>query len=124
MKKITLLDIIITALFFVIILVIIATRFFYNSNSNSILFIESENGQYYYSLDQKKTIEIQGSSGITIIEIDNGKFSFKESSCPNKDCVKVGWVSLPNFPVICLPNKVSAYIVNDKDKLIYDGVSR
>ncbi len=85
---------------------------------------ETNNSKYIYSLYQKKDIEIKGEKGITHIIIDNGKFRFIESECPNKDCVKMGWISLPYYPVVCLPNKVSAYIVNEKDENQYDGISR
>ena len=124
MKKITAFDIIITSIFFIAIIAFTTNYLLHNNRSNSTLLIQSENETYYYSLNQKKTVIIKGVIGDTIIEIDNGKFSFSESACQNKDCVKMGWISIANFPVVCLPNKVSAYIIKSKDKIEYDGLSR
>jgi hypothetical protein len=84
----------------------------------------------YYTLQQKLTIEVQGTIGITIIEIDYGKFRFVESACQQKICVNQGFVSLSGLPIVCLPNEVSAYIISDKeeknknnDQQIIDGVT-
>ena len=124
MKKITPFDIIITSIFFITIIAFTTNYFFNNNRSNSTLLIQSENETYYYSLNQKKTVIIKGVIGDTIIKIDNGKFSFSESACSNKDCVKMGWISIANFPVVCLPNKVSAYIIKNKKTVEFDGLSR
>lgn len=124
MKKITILDVIITILFIFLITGILSYQFNSKAENNSNLYVETDKAKYYYSMDQEKVIDIQGYQGITKIQISNGKFAFIESACPNKDCIKTGWVSIPNFPVICLPNKVSAYIVNGRDRNEFDGVSR
>lgn len=124
MKKITVLDIVITSIFLLLIIVFTANYFLKAGKNDSTLFIRSENETYYYSLNQKKTVIIKGAIGNTIIEIDNGKFSFSESACSNKDCIKMGWISMANFPVVCLPNKVSAYIIKNKKIAEFDGLSR
>jgi hypothetical protein len=124
MKKITVFDILITLFLFLLISIVIFYNFFYKINSSSELYIETSDAKYFYNLDVKKRIEIQGEIGITIIEINKGKFRFVESPCPHKDCVRVGWVSYPNYPVICLPNKVSAYIISKKENNLYDGVTQ
>ena len=106
MKKITVFDICLLC-FFIILIIFAFYTFIKRSSENSQLYIKTAEDEYYYSLDQKKNIEIKGSVENTVIEIDNGRFRFYSSPCPNKDCVKMGWVSIPNYPVICLPNKVS-----------------
>jgi hypothetical protein len=88
------------------------------------LYIETDKAKYFYSMDQEKTIYVNGFRGITKIMIAKGKFAFIESDCPNKDCIKAGWVSMPNMPVICLPNRVSAYIVIDEKENKFDGIAR
>lgn len=93
-------------------------------NNSCSLLVETKNSKYIYSIYQKKDIEIMGEKGKTHIIIDKGKFRFIESACPNKNCVKMGWISLPYYPVVCLPNKVSAYIVCEKEQNEYDGISR
>lgn len=124
MKKVTVLDIIITFIFISGVFLLVFYQFILSSNSGTILLIQTPTDSYYYSIDQKKTLEINGDNGKTIINIEDSKFRFYDSPCMNKDCVRMGWISRHNYPVICLPNKVSAYIVNDDIKLDYDGISR
>lgn len=124
MKKITILDVIITIFSFLIIIFIIYYYFFLKVNSKKELFVKTTKEEYFYNLDQKKNVEINGEIGITIIEIDNGRFRFIESACPHKDCINMGWVSYPNYPVICLPNKVSAYIISKKENDLFDSITR
>ena len=38
--------------------------------------------------------------------IENGRIRFVDSDCPNKDCVKTGWISAKGSMAVCLPNKV------------------
>jgi hypothetical protein len=124
MKKITIFDIILT-IFFVSLIVLLLSNYFRNFNSEkSFLYIQSGKSEYYYSLDQDKTIEVQGEHGITKIKIENGKFSFTESACPNKECIKAGKISIPGISVVCLPNRVSAYIANEEKDAEFDGVAK
>lgn len=123
-KKITLLDIIITALLFLFITAFIIFNFITNDEQNKILIIESPDGKFYYNLNQKKIVSIKGNLGITNIEIDNGRFRFERSPCINKLCINVGWININNYPIICLPNKVTAYIRNLKNDDNFDGISR
>lgn len=124
MKKLTILDIIITISSFLIIIFLIYYYFFLKVNSKKELFIKTTKEEYFYNLDQKKSIEINGEKGITIIEIDKGRFRFIESICPHKDCINMGWVSYSNYPVICLPNKVSAYIISKKENDLFDSITK
>ena len=123
MKKITIFDICIIC-FFILLIVLFVFAFIKRSKNNSQLFIRNASEEFYYSLSQKKKLRIKGNTGITVIEIENGRFRFQSSPCPHKDCIKMGWISLSNYPVICLPNKVSAYIISNKKDDLYDGISR
>ena len=60
-----------------------------------------------YSLDQNRTIDIQGPIGTTRIVIANGKARFASSPCPNQYCVHQGWLNHKGQAAICLPNEVS-----------------
>ncbi len=124
MKKCTVFDLIITIFLIMIIFLLIYYNFINKNNLKSELLIKTSDAEYFYNLDQKKVIEIKGSLGITIIEIENGRFRFVESPCSHKDCVRMGWVSFPNFPVICLPNQVSGFIVEKKENILYDGITQ
>jgi len=125
LKKITVLDIILTLLFFCLIIFSISFFLLSNKNISKKLIVQTEKEIFYFYLDQKKEVKIKGESGFTTIKIDNGKFSFVDSPCKNKLCIHIGEVSISNFPIICLPNKVSGYIEDEKDtKDSFDGISR
>jgi len=123
MKKITFFDIIVSLLLFFFVIIILYFQFFGSSKSEE-LYINTAKENYYYNLNQKIIVDIHGDEGITKIEINNGKFRFVESPCKNKICINQGWVSIQKLPVICLPNRVSAYIVDHKNDDKYDGVTR
>lgn len=50
-------------------------------------------------------IEVKGEF-ISIIQIADGRIRFETTDCPNKDCVKTGWISEKGQLAVCLPNKV------------------
>ena len=124
MKKITPLDIIIIVFFVVVIVVTVKIQFFSGASQSKKLYIYTDKDKYYYDTEKNQVINIAGSSGITKIEIKDNKFRFVESPCPNKSCIKMGWVSLNNLSIVCLPNRVSAYLVEDRPKKSYDGITR
>ncbi|HOJ65145.1 MAG TPA: NusG domain II-containing protein [Spirochaetota bacterium] len=120
--KIRIVDIIILIIFLILSFIIISTRII-SKKDNNILLINTEKENFKYSLNENRTIVVNGKIGITIIEINNGRFRFVESSCQNKTCVKTGWVSISDYPIICLPNRVSAYIESNEEK-DFDVITR
>jgi hypothetical protein len=124
MKRITVFDIFLTCFFVFLIIILLYFYFGKNDNGKSYLYIQSGKSEYYYSLEQDKILEIKGIHGVTKIKIEKGKFSFIESPCPNKECIKCGKISIAGIPVVCLPNRVSAYIVAEKKEVEFDGVSK
>lgn len=65
-----------------------------------------------YSLEQKRTIDLQGPIGITRIVIADGKARFASSPCPNQYCVHQGWLSHKGQAAFCLPNQVSLELLS------------
>lgn len=41
-----------------------------------------------------------------IIEVEDGKVRIREADCPDKECVKMGWIDRPPRQIVCLPNQV------------------
>ena len=50
-------------------------------------------------------INIEGPLGVCVAEIKDGKVRMLESPCPDKVCLKTGWLSA-NGTIVCLPQKV------------------
>lgn len=53
--------------------------------------------------------EIEGTKGQLKAEVRDGAIAVIESNCPHQDCVKMGFVSTSNKPIICAYN--ATYIV-------------
>lgn len=54
-----------------------------------------------------QTVTVTGENGAeNIIEVTGKKIQMKSASCPDQNCVKMGWRDRPNTPIVCLPNKI------------------
>ncbi len=54
-----------------------------------------------------KTVVVTGENGEeNVIEVKNGRVHMKSATCPDKQCVNMGWRDCPDVPIVCLPHKV------------------
>lgn len=51
-------------------------------------------------------IRLGGEAGYNVIEVDNGRIRVKDSDCPDRVCVRSGWVAAAPQQVVCLPYRV------------------
>lgn len=49
--------------------------------------------------------------GENVIRVENGKIAVISASCPDKLCVKRGYISTSLSPIVCLPNKLSVSVM-------------
>jgi hypothetical protein len=73
------------------------------------------NGKEVMSLPLQDGIEeltFEGYQGDSLLEISEGKVHMIDSACPDKLCVRTGWISRPGESIVCLPNKVVIEIVS------------
>lgn len=52
-----------------------------------------------------------------VILAEKGRIRFLTSECPNKTCVKTGWLEKPGDRAVCIPSKVVITIVGDNDQI-------
>lgn len=52
-----------------------------------------------------------------IIAVEPGKIRFVDANCPDKLCVKEGWISEPGQIVVCLPHRLMIEIEGDKSQI-------
>lgn len=71
------------------------------------------------TLAEPVKIEIAGQYR-QVIYAEQGRICFGESECPNKSCVKIGWISQRGSTAVCLPNRVIIKIEGNSDET--DGV--
>jgi hypothetical protein len=59
-----------------------------------------------YSLNENKTLDIQGKLGVTTVRIQNGFAEVVSSACPNKSCIHMGGFGAGGGFIVCIPNEV------------------
>ncbi|HHW48394.1 MAG TPA: NusG domain II-containing protein [Clostridiaceae bacterium] len=109
-------DIILVALLLVAAVTAIAGMTMFRSNSGDtekIAVIKQGN----VILKEIRLNEVGKSERITvegnyknIILVENRKIRFEESTCPDKVCVKTGWLTNEGDMAVCLPNQVMVKI--------------
>ncbi len=79
-----------------------------------MLVIHSPDAVYRYSLEQDRTVEIEGLEGITEIKIEDGSARVISSPCRNRICMR-GSVSQYPDTLACLPNGVIISVEGESD---------
>lgn len=114
------------SIYFFIILItgfflIFPTQLTKNHNSvgkSKIVEISFNGKKFQYSLYLNKEIILK--NGNIIIEITDNRVRVKKSDCPDKLCVKKGWIKNPGEFIICMPNKLVIQIIGDDN---YDSIT-
>ena len=57
-------------------------------------------------------LAVEGYQGDSYLEVRDGRVRMVDSACPDKLCVKTGWISSPGESIVCLPNRVVIEIVS------------
>lgn len=115
MKKILPLDILI---FLLCAVVGIFCIFKSGKNLGDKVQVSSPKGKYEFDLKTEGIFSVEGSLGITKIEISSGKVRIVESPCPNKTCVHQGF----SEKIVCLPNKIVVTMSRKSES--FDAISR
>jgi len=83
--------------------------------------IEHRGEKILASLGEDQTFHFNDSGNLTV-EIKNGAAAITESPCPDKRCVKTGFISRPGQMTVCLPER-TAVIIRAAKKPGIDAVS-
>lgn len=67
--------------------------------------------------DKERTFEIDTYVNKMEIAVKKNAIKVSHSSCPHQDCVKMGYVSNTNRPIICLYHKILIEIKNKDQNL-------
>ncbi len=60
------------------------------------------------------TLTVKGENGMeNVIEVQDQKIHMKSAACPDQLCVKMGWRTHADTPIVCLPAKVVIEIKGD-----------
>lgn len=103
-----------------LIIISAATLFLINANSGKTIAVISIDGSQTERINltavKNRTIPINGAVPV-VIETDNGRIRFLSAECPDKLCVRTGWISKAGQTAVCLPARVSITITGADDKL-------
>ena len=90
-----------------------------NQNKNHLVAKVSVQNEVVLTIDLSKMEEndyyVEGVHGTVHIHTKDGAIAIVESNCPHQDCVRMGYVSTTNRPIICTYNAV--YIIIEGDSL-------
>ncbi len=71
-------------------------------------------------IKEPQRMEIHGEYSL-VISVEKGRIRFEEADCPDKLCVKTGWISKPGDTSVCLPGRTIIKIKGKKAEV--DGVT-
>lgn len=93
---------------------------------NSFFASKPAKAEVYYKSDliktvdlvkgQDKTFSIPQNKHVIFHLASDGRIRFQESDCPDKICVKTGWLSKVGQTAACLPNEIILKIVPRDNK--------
>lgn len=77
------------------------------------------NGKVYGRYDLKKVgekvIDLKLPEGErSVVEFKDGKVRVKEADCPDKVCVRTGWIYRPGEMIVCIPYRVVIKISGER----------
>lgn len=75
------------------------------------------------TVTEKQEIKVPyGNDHFNTISIEPGRIKINDADCPDKLCVKSGWISEPGQTIVCLPHKLIIAIqggTNTVDENVY-----
>ncbi len=96
-----------------------------NLKAGSSIEIKIKNKFYgKFSLKNDTTFTVQGAIGKTTIEIKSARVRVAHSDCPEKICVKTGWVHRSGSLIVCVPNQVVISVTGGKKENYLDVITQ
>ncbi len=86
----------------------------------SLAYIQTPTEEYYFPLDTPLLFSVNGTIGVTELEIEGGSLSFLRSPCRDKLCIQHAPIRLTQEWNACLPNGIFAKIISRRPS----GVTR
>ncbi len=64
--------------------------------------------------DKPRTFNFQSAVGPVVVERKNSRVRILSASCPNKICIKMGWIDNSGGMIVCAPGKVLISIAGEE----------
>lgn len=82
-------------------------------------------GRVLYTVDLStapdSTFDIEYDGHVNTVEISGGRIRVLSADCPDRTCVRMGWLRSSAAPIVCLPHKLVIEYVGGDD---VDAVTR
>jgi hypothetical protein len=111
--------------FRIIIGILIIAGIFYMVNQYRIskmdpdtLFVKiNVNGKPYekVSLNEEKEFRIETEHGYNIIKVHDNGVEMLDANCPDKICVRTGFIDKAGSTIVCLPHKIYVEIISNRE---------
>jgi hypothetical protein len=75
---------------------------------------------YILSVEEDRMVTVEGPLGKTTIQVKEGRVRVVDSPCPEKICIRQGWIR--SGVIVCLPNRV-VVTVGEGDHGEVDAIS-
>ncbi|MCR1899896.1 NusG domain II-containing protein [Irregularibacter muris] len=66
------------------------------------------------TVEKPYEIKLENGEDYNIVRVEKGRIAFIDATCPDKDCIEIGWLSGPGETSVCLPNKAIIRIESPK----------
>ncbi len=74
-------------------------------------------GETLYTVDlstaEDTTYTVTDGGHHNIVEIKEHRIRVREADCPDKTCVRMGWLSSSSMPIVCLPHHLVIEFTDD-----------
>lgn len=57
-----------------------------------------------------RMLSLQGKIGPATVEVGGGRIRMLEAPCPDKICIRRGWIEKTGDSIICIPNEIHIFI--------------
>lgn len=75
-----------------------------------------QNGEVIRTVDLGTSCEftvMSPNGGYNTVQVKDGKIGITEADCPDRICVRRGFIDRGGLPIVCLPHKLSVVITDD-----------
>ncbi len=108
----------------VLLLLVAAGYFFASGRTNSSggrIAVIKQGEEVIGTIDLEKVKEAQritvSGDYTNVILVEKGRIRFETADCPDKVCVKTGWLTREGNIAVCLPNRVIVKIQGENDEI-------
>ncbi|MDO5017836.1 MAG: NusG domain II-containing protein [Lagierella massiliensis] len=117
-------------IFFIVLLSVMSYVFLYlagRDDRNKYISVQVEGNEYkrltFASGNNSYEYKIDTAEGTNVIEIEEEKIQMIKADCPDKLCIRQGYISRVGEVLVCIPNKVVVEIKSDKNSDQLDGIN-